>query len=416
MAINTTAANDAGRKENYWEWYQRQAAADAAKVAADKAAAKEFQIDNPGVNNKELSIEKSIKDAPGAVDNKGKYTYGNGTPSATEPETPTTPTYSGGGGSGAAAKTEEPGIDMTGITSAYQNAMNVLKEAEKGQPIYDGSYDDQIAEIMGKITGRGKFEYDLSADGLYQQYKDQYMLGAKNAMRDTMGQAAALTGGYGSSYGQMVGQQAYDQQLQQLNNVVPELYGMAYDMYQDEGNRLFDELGMFMDMDQLAYDRYTDDYNRWLTERSYADAKAQDALAMQDENLTRLEYLMSLGYKPTAQEIADAGLNLDMYKAIAKQYEPKASGGGGVYTAPTETGGGKTFSSGYTAPEVGAEEWTDYQAETENLKYWKQSGASTQELAQEVIKYSNQNNLSDEEVSNLMAAAGLNQKWYKEQK
>ena len=43
----------------------------------------------------------------------------------------------------------------------------------------------------------------------------------KQAMQDTMGQAAALTGGYGSTYGQAVGQQQYDAYLQNLNDEVP---------------------------------------------------------------------------------------------------------------------------------------------------------------------------------------------------
>ena len=62
-------------------------------------------------------------------------------------------------------------------------------------------------------------------------------------MRDTMGQAAHLTGGYGSSYGQAVGQQQYDAYLQKLGDAMPELYGAAFKRWQAEGEAMSDQLG-----------------------------------------------------------------------------------------------------------------------------------------------------------------------------
>ena len=74
---------------------------------------------------------------------------------------------------------------------------------------YTSPWQAQLNDAMNKILNREKFSYDLNGDALYQQYKDQYMTQGKMAMMDTMGQAAALTGGYGNSYAQGVGQQAY---------------------------------------------------------------------------------------------------------------------------------------------------------------------------------------------------------------
>ena len=52
-------------------------------------------------------------------------------------------------------------------------------------------------------------------------------------MEDTLGKAAALTGGYASSYAQSAGQQAYNGYLQELAALVPELRQAALD-YQKE--------------------------------------------------------------------------------------------------------------------------------------------------------------------------------------
>lgn len=99
-------------------------------------------------------------------------------------------------------------------------------------------YIDQLNSLYGKIMNRGPFSYDLNGDMLYRQMADRYTQLGKDAMRDTMGQAAALTGGYGNSYAQQVGNQAYQQYLASLNDQIPALYEQAYNVWQGEGERL----------------------------------------------------------------------------------------------------------------------------------------------------------------------------------
>lgn len=73
---------------------------------------------------------------------------------------------------------------------------------------------------------------------MYRQYREQYQSAGRLAMENTMGAAASLTGGYGSSYSQQAGQQAYNVYLQKLNEVVPELYAQARSQYDREGSAL----------------------------------------------------------------------------------------------------------------------------------------------------------------------------------
>lgn len=89
------------------------------------------------------------------------------------------------------------------------------------------------------------------------------------AMQDTMGQAAAMTGGYGNSYAQSVGQQAYQAQLENLNDIVPELYQMALDKYNQEGQELYNQYGLLSDAENQEYGRYRDKVADYLTERDY---------------------------------------------------------------------------------------------------------------------------------------------------
>jgi peptidoglycan hydrolase-like protein with peptidoglycan-binding domain len=131
---------------------------------------------------------------------------------------------------------------------------------------YQSSWQGQLNEIIQNIQNRDKFSYNLNEDALYQQLKDQYVLLGQQASMDTMGQAATLTGGYGNSYAQSVGQQAYQGYLQQLNDKVPELYGMALDQYNREGQAMYDQAALMAQMEDQDYGRYRDQMSEYYTE------------------------------------------------------------------------------------------------------------------------------------------------------
>lgn len=132
-----------------------------------------------------------------------------------------------------------------------------------------GTYGKSMEDAMQKVLNRKNFQYDLNGDALYQQYKDRYMQQGKQAMMDTMGQAAALTGGYGNSYAQTVGQQTYQGYLQGLNDKVPELYQLALDRYNQEGTDLLNKYGLLSDQYEKEYGRYRDDVGDWQNQRDY---------------------------------------------------------------------------------------------------------------------------------------------------
>lgn len=134
---------------------------------------------------------------------------------------------------------------------------------------YKSAWQTQLDDTIKKILNREKFSYDLNGDALYQQYKDKFIQQGKMAMGDAIGQASAMTGGYGNSYAQSVGQQMYQKELQNLNDVVPELYQMALDKYSREGQELYNQYAMLGDAEDKDYGRHRDSVTDWLTERDY---------------------------------------------------------------------------------------------------------------------------------------------------
>lgn len=169
------------------------------------------------------------------------------------------------GGNGASAQSFTAGDVLSqrpgAYTSKYQQQVDDTLAKKPGE--YTSQYQQQIDDLYNQIVNRQPFNFDLNGNALYQQYRDQYQRLGQQAMADTMGKAAGLTGGYGSSYGQSVGQQAYNAYLQELNNIVPDLYAQARGEYDTEGQNLRNLYAMAADREGQDYNRFMDAYNRW---------------------------------------------------------------------------------------------------------------------------------------------------------
>ena len=156
-----------------------------------------------------------------------------------------------------------PSVDVT----AAKNNLNTVTTQKPAA--YSSQYSPLIQDNLNKILNREAFSYDASADKLYQQYKDSYTAAGKQAMQDTMGNAALLTGGYGNSYATTAGQQAYNSYMQQLNDKIPELEQYAYQKYLNEGNELYNQGNMLQQLDSTDYGRYRDTVSDYNTDRDY---------------------------------------------------------------------------------------------------------------------------------------------------
>jgi peptidoglycan hydrolase-like protein with peptidoglycan-binding domain len=176
------------------------------------------------------------------------------------------------------AQTEAPKFEYTPYTPSetVAQAEALLQQQLANKPgEYKSTWEGELKDTIAQILNREKFSYDLNGDALYQQYKDQYVNQGKLAMMDTMGQAAAMTGGYGNSYAQTVGQQAYQVYLQQLNDKIPELYQLALNQYNTEGQALYDQASLLAGMEEQEYSRYMDQLTNYYTELGMAQDEAR---------------------------------------------------------------------------------------------------------------------------------------------
>lgn len=235
---------------------------------------------------------------------------------------------------------------MAQQTRYYTNSNEEKEQPTVPTPPSLGDYDSgarqRQTDLYNQIANRGPFQYNAKDDPLYGVMKDRYVMQGRMAMKDTMGQAAALTGGYGSSYGQAVGQQQYDASLQGLADVIPELYQAAYTRYADEGDRLQNAYALAGQEAQRDYERYRDAYGDWQNERAWqrqqeqdSYGREQDAYARQQDTYNQIyNLIMSTGYNPTDEELAAAGMTRAQAEALLGRYaldnpEPSKGGGGG---------------------------------------------------------------------------------------
>ncbi len=170
-----------------------------------------------------------------------------------------------------------PSIDSYGEKPVYEqsqavtDALNTYQQYLASKPdAYKSNYQGQIDTLLQSILDRPAFEYDFTTDPMYQQYKSVYTEQGRRAAADATAGAAALTGGYGNSYAATAGNQAYQNQLQNLNNVIPDLWQMAYDVWRNEGADQRSDMNLLLALEDMGYGRYRDTVSDWQSDRDFA--------------------------------------------------------------------------------------------------------------------------------------------------
>ena len=200
--------------------------------------------------------------------------------------------------------------------AAQQNLQNVQQQKPQS---YSSKWSGALDNILQQIQNPGEFKYSLDGDGLFQSYKDMYTQKAKQGAQDTMGVAAGLTGGYGNSWAQSAGAQAYQQNLLPLYDKAMEFAKMAQDRYNADRADKYNQLSALQGMEESDYGRYRDlmsDYNADL-DRAREDARYED-----ETGYGRYKDMLNYWQNQAAAENADyqAGQEMDYrYNSLDEQ-------------------------------------------------------------------------------------------------
>lgn len=200
------------------------------------------------------------------------------------------------------------------VTQAQQTLQNIQAAKPQG---YNSKYGAQLDNIMNQLQNPQDFKYNFNDDELFKYYADLYTQKGRQASMDTMGQAAALTGGYGNSYAQQAGQQAYQQNLLSLYDRGMDLYDRAYQRDQDRLGNLRNNYSMMAQADESDYGRYRDTVADWQREEALAADRAAQA-----EQMDYGQYRDALEYWSGLAQIENADFRTEQQRQEAiRQYE-----------------------------------------------------------------------------------------------
>jgi len=180
-----------------------------------------------------------------------------------------------------AEPTENP---YRSVSAASDYINKQLQELQGGRT----PYSDQLEQLISDFKNRGSFSWDPNTDMLYQNYLSAMQNAGQLAMKDTLGQAAGLTGGYGSTYATAAANGAYNNYLQQANEALPDFYNIARDRYDLDTEQALQNIQLVQNQDEDYYNRMLNDlkyaldrentlYNREFNEDERAYSREQDA-------------------------------------------------------------------------------------------------------------------------------------------
>lgn len=193
------------------------------------------------------------------------------------------------------------------VQAAWQLVANSREKLAQGTT----PYTDKLNQLIDSYQNRGDFSYDPNADMLYQQYLSSMQNAGQMAMKDTMGQAAALTGGYGSSYATAAANGAYNNYLQTANDNLVNFYNMALDKYRLEGDEALQNINLAQMQDENAYNRMLNEYN---ANSDFANTLYNRALGEHDRSVAQAQNTMDMMRGDYWQDIGNQ-LNTEMHNS-----------------------------------------------------------------------------------------------------
>lgn len=206
-----------------------------------------------------------------------------------------------------------------GLNTPYSKSQSVLQAEQllqsKIDQGYAGTHKEALNNLLNEFMNREDFEYDVDKDQMFQQALASAMNSGKSAMQDTMGQAAALTGGYGSTYATTAGNQAYNAFIEDAYNNLPEYYNMALAAYEAEGQQMLQQYNMLDAAD-------TKEYNQWYDDVNLTYQRTRDMVADEYNTWSANQTMYANSANMQLQEHAQIANNLyNTYSIDSNEYE-----------------------------------------------------------------------------------------------
>lgn len=201
--------------------------------------------------------------------------------------------------------------------SAWMPVVNKAAADYMQNATYTPTWQEKVNEIADAINNRQPFKYDVNADELFNQYREQFIKNGRLAMEDTIGKAQQMSGGFGNSYAQTAGQQVYNQYMGELNDVIPELYSLAEARYNREGDQMRQNLAMYQGLEDAARSNYRADMQDAYNKLAAAMSLENNEYSRYRDNVADWQYDENIRYQSAKDKSSAAAANQEeLYKAV----------------------------------------------------------------------------------------------------
>lgn len=215
----------------------------------------------------------------------------------------------------------------------------IKKPAEYVEPEYTSQYQGRIDDALNKVANREEFAYDPLKDANYQAMAKVYQKQGEQAAKNTLGDAAALNGGFGSSFGVTASQQARNDFNQQLDSQIPGLQEAAFNKWMGNYNMDVSALGALQDAESMAYGKHRDSVgdSQWKYGNEYNAYRDDVGDDQWKQNYDRgvLESERTFNYQKSRDAVSDS----QWAQEFAQQKKLAAASGGGSSSGGNYLGG-----------------------------------------------------------------------------
>lgn len=251
------------------------------------------------------------------------------------------------------------------VSAAQNERMRNLKIADTGLPYaptnrfnYQDTTQYGREKLLGDIkdyTEKG-FSYNPDNDAVYQSLDKRYKQQALDNYNDNITSLAAQYGGEIPAYLKQIAKNSYQAEAGKANDAIPTLSQMAWDMWADTRNDMYNRYGLLDAQESKDYNRFNDNrnfitgasdnlYGRSVTERQMANADREFAT---NENFAKgnaifdwMQHYNRLGYGAADAERMAKEAYANYYggyvpQAVSSSTVPANNPLGG--TAPTKGG------------------------------------------------------------------------------
>lgn len=180
-----------------------------------------------------------------------------------------------------------------------QDALTSMKDLINQK--YQSPMQGDISSLTSGLMNKKDFSYDYKTDPAFQAYATKYGLLGDQAMADTLGDVAGMTGGIPSSYAVTAAAQAKNNYNGQITDSIPALMEAAYNKYQNGITNDMNLASTMSGVDANQYSQFSDNKN-----------SAMDSA----------KYLADFGYNASRDTVSDSQYNKEFdYMATRDQIE-----------------------------------------------------------------------------------------------